>query len=100
MPCGAGTVEGLAPGQRAAVHQPYRRRAVAVLPVNIGFAVAIETARSEPVPRRPGIEPGSPAADEVQSVHFPDHRYAVVVLPQNVGLAVAVEIACAFHVPG
>src|SRR5207342_1567134 len=39
-----------------AVHQPDRRRAIAVLPQDVGLAVAVEVTRGLDVPARPRIE--------------------------------------------
>ena len=73
---------------------PDRRRAVVVLPQDVGLAVAVEVAGALDVPARPRIERADGTdADRVGAVHQPDRGRAVVVLPQDVGLAVAVEVA-------
>jgi len=75
-----------------AVHQPDRRRAIAVLPQNVGPVVAVEVAAAFDLPARPRIEwADGTDGHRVGAVHQPDRRRAVVVLPQDVGLAVAVE---------
>src|SRR5436853_235440 len=74
-----------------AVHQPHRRRAITVLPFDIGLAVAIEVAGAVHLPRPTRIEADIGAADQARAVHQPHCGLSVVVLPQNIGLAVAIE---------
>ena len=88
-----------ASNEAGAVHQPDRGRAVAVLPENVGLAVAVEVAGPRDVPARSRVRQ-SPASNEAGAVHQPDRELrAVIGLPENVGLAVAVEVASPRDVP-
>src|SRR5262249_61261562 len=91
---------GQRPGsnEREAVHLPDSRRAVGVLPDDVGFAVAVEVARPDRTPGRAGIA-DSARGEEREAVHLPDTRESVGILPKNVRLAVAVEVAGADRVP-
>jgi hypothetical protein len=46
--------------QAGAVHQPHRRRAVGVLPEDVGLAVGVEIARTDFMPIGAGMRTPSP----------------------------------------
>ena len=77
------------------VHLPDRDLPVRVLPQDVGMAVAVEVARADLVPARPGVggEDLASASDLAGRVHLPDGDLAVVVVPLDVGEAVGVEVA-------
>src|SRR6185436_7544469 len=86
-----------------AVHQPDRRRAVHVLPQDVGLAIAVEVPGALDVPGWPRIErtdeigwgTGRPDILSGQTrvpIHQPNRRRAIVALPQDVRLAVTVEV--------
>ena len=88
---------GRAPARRQhvdAIHQPHRRRAVVVLPQDVGLAVTVEVGRGLRRARSaPGWRAPAPVDSTFDAIHQPHGRRAVVVLPEDVGLAVAVEVA-------
>src|SRR5579863_2724572 len=90
-----------APGNLSGpVHLPDRDLAAYVLPQDVGKAVAVEVARSDRMPARPGIGAHGPAADHVRSVHLPDRGLpGARVLEQDVRVTVVVEVAGSDRLP-
>ena len=82
-----------------AVHQPDRWRPIAVLPQDVGLAVAVEVAGALDLPARPRIE----RADGTHGHGFMPSISQIAgvpsLLPQDVGLAVAVEVAGVLDLP-
>src|SRR2546423_1697053 len=84
----------VAPGNEIkAVHQPYRRSAVGILPLDVGLAIAVEVGGGVDLPGRARVESDIAARQNALAVHQPNCRRAIGVLPENVGPAVAIEVA-------
>src|SRR3984893_17872665 len=98
VPGGSGAAENGAADHGGPVHLPDRDIAAAVLPQNVGTAVAIVFAGADSVPARAGVRDAA-AADHAGAVQLPDRDFAAVVLQQDVRAAVAVEVAGAQCVP-
>src|SRR5262249_3388709 len=74
------------------IHEPNDRRAIVVLPEDVGFAVAIEISAGHHMPCWSRIGTYARPTDERGSIQKPNGRGAVGVLPENVAVEIAVEI--------
>src|SRR5262249_2662684 len=79
---------------------PHRRRAVVVLPQDVGLLVIVHVAQSDDVPGGSGIEIDEERGKKRRwGAHLPDHHRTVLILEHDVGRPTGVDIRHAFHVP-
>src|ERR1700712_4510914 len=81
-----------------AVHLPHRDLALAVLPEDVGLAVAAEVRDVGHVPVGYNRSDRGVGGNMV-AVHLPHRNLAAVVVQEDVGLAVIAEVADAIDMP-